>query len=286
MKRIDPLFWIDFIQRRISRSQAYLILRLFMGGGLLFLGSLSCGGPPPPPKVDLELKGELAALLVKSKAYDEAMPLLKNALRQKPKDARLHVLLGTVLREKGVYSEAEKTLQYALKINPKQSDAYAELGILYSLKQEHQKAISAHKYSIQLSAQEARYHNNLGFSLYLNRQYQDAVRSYQNAIRLAPQRKQIMVNLALAYGALKQDQDALRLLKKVLTSAEVLNTLGVIKERRGEFEQALELYKHAFKENPRLHQAQNNQDSLRSRLRNQSLDSANRSSKSEKKEPP
>ena len=204
-----------------------------------------CGSQPPQPKIDQNFKVDLAEILIQAKAYDEAMPIVQKMIKQYPKHAEIHRLLGVVLREKGVYEEAERVLQYAIKLNPKAAKTYTDLGILYSLINQHKKAISLHQKAIQLNDGQAQLYNNLGFSLYLYQHHKEAIKAYQTALRLAPQRKQIFINLALAYGALKQDQKAIRLLREALSPPELLNTLGVIKEQRGETSEALRLYKEA-----------------------------------------
>ena len=64
--------------------------------------------PPLDGKVDDELRIQLAELLIHEGAHENAVPIVREALARKPQDARLHYLLGTLLRDRGVYDEAER----------------------------------------------------------------------------------------------------------------------------------------------------------------------------------
>ena len=106
---------------RISYKTGYGIHLLYVLGLIYLTYACGAGEKTTQPKVDRELRVSLAELLIKAKAYDEAIPIVKKALHNNPKDARLYYLLGITLRDKGVYSEAESMFQRGIKLNPKLS---------------------------------------------------------------------------------------------------------------------------------------------------------------------
>ena len=236
--------------------------------GCLYL-SWACGAgekKPQSPKVDRELRINLAELLIQAKAYDEAVPIVKKALNKHPKDARLYYLLGVTLRDKGVYSEAEKMFRKGIKLNPKLSVNFNALGLLLSMQKRYKEAKTSLHYAIELDPKVPRYHNNLGFVLYLMQQYSEAIEAYRMAIQLAPSQQRVYVNLAFALAAVHKDEEAMRMLNQVLSKAEVSNNLGLIYEQRGQYQKALAAYQKALEMNPRLKDAQYNQDQLRIKL--------------------
>ena len=62
------------------------------------------------------MRYEMAEALVRSQAYSDAAPYLRGLLAKYPKNARLHLLLGIVLREKGVLAAAEQEIRLAIRL--------------------------------------------------------------------------------------------------------------------------------------------------------------------------
>lgn len=238
----------------------------YMLGSIYLTCACGAGEKKPQSKVDSELRVSLAELLIKAKAYDEAIPIVKKALHANPKDARLYYLLGVTLRDKGVYSEAENMFKRGIKLNPKLSVNFNALGVLLSMQKRYVEAETSLKHAIELDPKVARYYNNLGFVLYLVQRYPEAINAYRNAIREAPSEQRVYINLAFALGAVKQDREALRLLNQVLSKAQVANNFGIIYEQRQQDHLALQSYQKALNLNPRLKDARQNLDHLRLKI--------------------
>ena len=217
-----------------------------------------CGGADEARKrrEQQELRVELAELLIQSRSYDEAAPILRAALSRNPKDARLHLLLGVTLRDKGVYRESERVLRRAIELEPRLAEAHSALGVLLSLTSRHALAIEAHQRSVKLKGDVAQFHNNLGFSYALNQQHELAVSAFERALSLAPTDRRVFVNLGFSLGALKRDEEARRMFSEALTAGEVWHNLGLVFLKRGERVAAERAYQRALEEDPRLSQAQ------------------------------
>ena len=90
------------------------------------------GSPPAKTTVkDVhEMQYQMAEALVVKGEHDQAAPFIRGLLKTHPKSARLHMLLGIVLREKGVLLAAEQELRLAIQLQPKDSEGHNALGIL------------------------------------------------------------------------------------------------------------------------------------------------------------
>jgi Flp pilus assembly protein TadD len=218
--------------------------------------------PPLDGQVDHTLTVELAELLVANGATEHAVPMLQQALARKPEDARLHYLLGTVLRDRGVFTQAEAELREATRLAPDMAPAWSALGILHDLRREHPEAEKAHRKALSLDASVARFHNNLGFCLYLQQRYAEAVPAYEEATKRSPNAAQTFTNLGFAYAALGRDADAERMFRQAGGEAAALHNLALAHELRGNADKARDLYRRALASDPRLEPAQRALDSL------------------------
>jgi len=219
--------------------------------------------PPLDGAVDHALTVELAELLVAHGATDQAVPMLQQALAREPRDARLHYLLGTVLRDRGVFAQAEASLREAVRLAPKLAPAWSALGILHDLRQAHVEAEAAHRQALTLEPNVARFHNNLGFCLYLQQRYADAVVAYEEAARRSPNAAQVYTNLGFAYAALGRDADAERVFREAGGAASALHNMAVAHELRGDPGKARALYAQALAADPHLEPAQRALDALK-----------------------
>lgn len=213
-------------------------------------------------KQDDELAVQLAETFIEAGALQNAVPILRAALARKPRDPRLHYLLGTALRDKGVLRQAKVEFMLALEINPKLAPAHSGLGILFDLMSQRKRAIEHHERSVRLAPHVARFHNNLGFSYYLDGRPKEAINAYEQALRLDPTAKSVFVNFGFALAAAKQDKEALRIFKQALPKAAALNNLALARELRGDTDTARQAYLEALGIQPGLRQAIANLDAL------------------------
>ncbi len=234
----------------------------------LFL--FGCGGGAPAGgygvrgevKRDDELAVQLAETFIEAGALQNAVPILRAALARHPRDARLHYLLGTALRDKGVLSQAKVEFILALELNPNLAPAHSGLGILLDLTSMRDLAAKHHEMSVKLAPHVARFRNNLGFSYYLNNKPKAAVLAYEEALRLDPTAKAVFVNYGFALAADKRDKEALLIFKQALPEAAALNNLALARELRGDADTARQAYLEALGIQPGLRQAIANLEAL------------------------
>jgi Flp pilus assembly protein TadD len=192
-------------------DMALPVFALFAIGCATAAGATSDPGlRAPSPGESSVLREELIEAMVAKGSTATAVPLLKQALKESPRSAHLHTLLGVVLRDRGVRDQAEKELEIAIELDPKQASAHGALGVLYDYSRRHDLALKEHREAVRIAPDCVRCWNNLGFSLYLQHRDREAVAAFQAAIRLDPNEKAVYNNLGFAYGRLGYSSAALR----------------------------------------------------------------------------
>lgn len=227
---------------------------------------LGCGARADrdaPREYDPDLAVELADTLIRARAYDNALPMLRRALKRTPKDPRLHYLRGVILRDRGIYPQAEEALSLALSLAPEFAAAHSGLGILYDLQGQHAKAQAAHERAVKLDPGSAPFRNNLGFSHYLAGAWVKAEAAYREGLKIDPGATRLFLNLGFALAAQGKDEEALRVFRQQIDTAGALNNLALAQQLRGDVDAARRMFKQALAENPSLPQALANLDALR-----------------------
>ncbi len=169
------------------------------------------------------------------KRYAEAAETLESLRERFPGSPHLANALGTARRFSGNLEGAEEVLHEAVQSEPLYADAW----------------------------------NNLGCLLYLQGSYEEAERSLKEAV-LLDRRPQFLLDLAmcqLGRGDLEAAENAFESAMQLEPSAEALNGLGVVAERRKENARALELYEAALKRVPEFRDAQYNRARVKSVLK-------------------
>jgi Flp pilus assembly protein TadD len=178
--------------------------------------------------------------------------------RERPKDAEVLVLRGTIYRERGLSREAEADLTAALAIDDDSAEAHAALGILYDVTLRPALAEPQHRAAVKLAPGAASYLNNLGFSLFLRGKTKEAIAYYEKAAALEPTSRRLRTNMGFAFAATGDLPRAAHEFEMGGTPAEAKNNLGFAYERRGDLPHAFELYKEATELDPKSAHARSN----------------------------
>jgi len=242
---------------------------------MVFCLCTGCGGSPDAksssgvpdmskltPEKRTSVRHALIKTLLDSQAYDSAIPLINQALKETPNDAHLHGFRATILRERGRLEQALSVYDVALKFDPKLAAAHAGQGIVLNLLGQHEKATQAHQMATKLTPDDSSRLNNLGFSLYLQKNYQGAVDAYEAAIKIDARARVTFINLGFALAALGQEAKAKRAFGQVLDEAGILNNLALAKELKGDPKAARNLYKQALITDPKNQDAAQNLKAL------------------------
>ena len=178
--------------------------------------------------------------------------------RERPRDAEVLVLRGTIYRERGLWAESEADLVAAIDLDGRSPAAHAALGILYDVTMRPEAAEPQHREAVKLAPNSVSYLNNLGFSMFLRGKSKDAITYYQKAARLEPASRRVRTNLGFAFAATGDLRRAAHEFDMGGTPAESKNNLGFAYERRGDFGHAYDLYLEATGLDPKSTHARSN----------------------------
>lgn len=125
--------------------------------------------------------------------FEEAVKLIKRALRKNAQDPSIYVNLGLAYRRLNDDDKAVEAYEAALALNPDFWDALYNLGKIYLDSFKCDEAIALYQRCIALNPSEADAYNNLGNAYKFKGEGDKAIAAYERALRLAP-------HLGPAYG--------------------------------------------------------------------------------------
>lgn len=114
--------------------------------------------------------------------HAETAPLQLNPADQ----ARLHHLLGRLLRAAGQLDQAVHHLAQAIELNAHLVEAYLDLGAVYQDRREHNQAVSTLRQAIAVAPGDYRAYHQLGLALKESKEYLGAESMLRKASELAP----------------------------------------------------------------------------------------------------
>ena len=164
---------------------------------------------------------------------------------------------GIVYRERGLFADAEADLKAALEADARVGRGARRAG--HPLRRPAAAGRRGeHREAVKLAPNNPAYLNNLGFSLYLRHRFKEAISQYESAARLAPLSRRVRTNLGFACAAMGDLRRAAREFQMGGTEAEAKNNLGFAYERRGDMDNAYDLYLEALRLDPKAAQARSN----------------------------
>jgi Flp pilus assembly protein TadD len=236
----------------MTRASPHRLLRQLYGF-LLLISIAACDHgnrnrlkEPSPSEVE-QLRYQMAEALVERGEYEAAAGYIREQLQREPKNARLHLLLGIVLREKGVLGAAEREIRQSIALRSKDPAAHAALGVLLSKRRSFPAAEAAHRRAIELAPAVASYHNDLGFCLLMQRRLDEAREVLEEAIRLDPTMRRAFNNLGIVLGLLDEEDAALNAFSQAGSRAMALTNMGYVYELQGRRGQAMRYYEKALR---------------------------------------
>jgi tetratricopeptide (TPR) repeat protein len=193
---------------------------------------------------------------------DKAIPLLEEAIRQRPDYATYDYELGLTYTQKGLLDQAMEEYRRAIKLRPDHLFAHENLGVAYFNKNQLDDAIKEFNIALQIDSNHASAHNNLG-SAYTRKGLLDkAIEQYKEAVSLKPDFPEAHSNLGAVYVDKNQLDDAIKESSLALqinpNYAEAHNNLGTAYFRKGLLSKAIQEYKEAISLKPAYADAQNN----------------------------
>jgi tetratricopeptide (TPR) repeat protein len=181
----------------------------------------------------------------------EREAVLRELIRQQPKNPEVHVYLGNSLHEQGRSKEAEAAYRQAIRFKPDLPGAHYGLGNSLHAQGQYKEAEAAYRQAIRLKPDFLEAHNNLGNALLNQSRLKEGEAAFRQAIRLKPDSSIAHYNL----GNALRDQDRLKEAEAVYRQAIRLQpddpkayyNLGIALNAQRQFKEAEDAYRHAIR---------------------------------------
>jgi protein O-mannosyl-transferase len=195
----------------------------------------------------------LGMFLLKRGDYDMAFTLFKKASELAPGLDVPYFNRGEVCRYLGDNAEAKKMYEKVISINPGNIGAHVSLaGILWKEGKEDE-AIESLKKSITRNQRSGKLHSELGLFFYYQGKQEDSLKEFTRAIDLDPLLPVPYIQKGVILLSRGLPDEAIPLLKTsvgLAALAEAYNVLGAAYAQKGEYGQALEEFRAAYKIQP------------------------------------
>ena len=210
--------------------------------------------------------------------WQRAIRLLTRAAEMQPTVPNYHMNLGNVLQAAGRQDEAAKRFRESIRLNPASCQAHYNLGNSLKLQGDLRAAAIHFKEAIRLDARFAPAHNNLGNILKSQGQYAEAAQAFRQALLVKPDFAEARFNLGavLLTGNFSNEKESRAgeanpavvtnpteeanlaeaaemmtgFLHAVPGHARALYLLGLVRERQGRIEEAINCYQRALEIQP------------------------------------
>lgn len=171
---------------------------------------------------------------------------LEKAVALDPQSAALRVEYADVLTMAGGNSQALEQYRKAIEIDPQFSPAHLKLGQMYYRSRQVDQALESFEQANRLNPDEYQGFFYAG-SLYMElREWEKAVHSFSEVIRLRPDAARAYALKAEALAELDRVDESIQLLESVVRpdsgDFHLLDLLGKLYERTGEYDKAIEAY--------------------------------------------
>ena len=216
---------------------------------LLQPGAAPEAAPPAGREVSLaEIEG-----LLRANRFVEAEPILQQAVRQHPDNARMHYLLGFALVGLQRHAEAAGSLRRAVELEPGEPSWWHALAKALREQDDDHGAIEALERALALG-EDADLHFALGACRQNVGERDAAERSFRAALALDPSHAQAALHLAKMQAYRGHADEAVALYRQALESDpelfEARFGLGVQLASAGRHEEAVEAFQAVIKRRP------------------------------------
>jgi Flp pilus assembly protein TadD len=135
----------------------------------------------------LEAYCQLAVVLSESNFLPEASACIQRAIQLKPKQPKLRLFQGSILKRLGRFDEAADCCRQEIQIDPTDADAHYNLGLVLQNLDRSEEAITAFQTALHLRPGYVDALLNLGLVQRQSGKTDDAIRCFQEAVRREPQ---------------------------------------------------------------------------------------------------
>jgi Flp pilus assembly protein TadD len=151
--------------------------------------------------------GNLGGVAVVEGRFDDAVAILRKAVKIDPRHYESHVTLGEALAGQGHDAEAEQEFRAALQISAYDWDAYNQLGSFYVKRQRFAEAEDAYRHSVGIM-QNTDGLDGLGDLALQKNDLVEAEKEFRDAAEFDSYDHHALYQLSLIYSKLGRLQDA------------------------------------------------------------------------------
>jgi protein O-mannosyl-transferase len=193
--------------------------------------------------------------------YKDALDYTKQALAINPEYAEAHNTIGNIYQSMGQEELAITHFKKAIQFKPDLSEAYNNYGAILLKKRHLDEAISNFEIALQKNPDLVVVQKNLGDAFFLKGNFAKAISCYQNVLQKKPNLSNTQQLLNEAYRLKEQleiqIQDLEKRLRGTAEDAKIYFELGRLFRQTGRSEEALHHFRKAMDLNPGLVQALN-----------------------------
>jgi Flp pilus assembly protein TadD len=185
--------------------------------------------------------------------YHEALAAYDRAILAQPSSAEAINNRGNILKQVGRLDAAINAYGQAVALQPGYVDAYVNLGIALHLAGRVQEAIQSYQKAAGLQPSNIQVWNYLGTAQFESGMFDDALKSYAQAVALRPS-AELHNNIGLVLQRLGRMEEAIDEHRKALAMkadfAEALTALGTALQIKGNLAEAIVLHREAIAVSP------------------------------------
>jgi tetratricopeptide (TPR) repeat protein len=150
----------------------------------------------------------LAVALLRVGRAKEALASAQRGIELDPDYAFSYLVLGEANQAMNRFDEAIEAVRHAIQINPEYFDAYGVLGSLYGQTKRYEESLDAFNHAVRLDSRNADVYNGLGIAYYRLGRYEEAIRAINEAVKLNPNFANAYINLGNWYNELGKYEEA------------------------------------------------------------------------------
>ena len=204
----------------------------------------------------------LGSGLEKEERFDEAMIHYLEALKIKPRHAKVHNNLGIVQIKQGKVKEAFGYFSEAIRLKPDYAEAHHNLGAAFIEQGKVEEAISHYFEALRIKPDYAEAHDKLGTAFYRQGNLDEAISHYSEALQMKPNYPEAYYNLGVVFAkqgrvreAISRFSDAIRIKPNY---PEAHFNLGVAFAEQGRVKEAMSHFSEALRVKPDYAEAHHN----------------------------
>ncbi len=182
--------------------------------------------------------------------HDQAVELIRKAIRANPGNATYHYNLGLSYRALDRIDDARMSYQKAVVLNPRYVDAHNNLGVVLRELGQFDGAVNSYQKVVALNPNHVEAYSNLGAALRDLGAFADAAACCRQALERNPHHVGALGNLGAALNELKLHDEAIACSRRALALdphfVDAHNNLGAALKDQGKLEEAAISYRTAL----------------------------------------